>query len=240
MARWSRNRWNEGSWELGPKVLELNGAERNGKHRIQDDRKGRCLLDVYMSLVVKGFKDLSCRDTACRVPTAATSLICAGRACLREGRTNKTRPQVNAARHVVRLSWKRWALPAVDQQAERARDDRWTPARFILGGCRGRSEIRGHGVYVVVSQVERHGARSLLGGDRLDRGVLVRGVFVDDRDRAIAAGSEHQLGSRVKVRCIDSLADGPTGNDLAVGIVHRLQHSAAAAGKDPLMSEIDG
>src|SRR6266436_2266108 len=64
-------------------------------------------------------------------------------------------------------------------------------------------------------QIEAHGARTLLGCDRLDHRKFVGGIFVDDGEVAVAAGGKEIIGRGIKGGSVRALADGRCGDDLA-------------------------
>src|ERR1039458_2322380 len=80
-----------------------------------------------------------------------------------------------------------------------------------------------------------HSLRARRGLYRLDNGVFVRTVLVNDRDGAFAVGIENQLGLRVEGRGVDVIADRQRGDDLSrIGIEHSHDLAAAAEKQAPV------
>ncbi len=91
----------------------------------------------------------------------------------------------------------RWRLRLEHEQRERPREDGGPGPRVLGRGGRGGPEVGRHREDAVGGFVELHGAGATAGRDGGDDPELVGGVFVHDRERAVAIRGEGQLGARV-------------------------------------------
>src|SRR5579872_6102835 len=110
--------------------------------------------------------------------------------------------------------------PAVNEHPEGAGDRGWARVGFVLGRRRRRTKIRRDGVGVVIALVEGHGAGARFGGYLLNRSIAVGRVLMSNGDGAGAARREHELRLGIKAGGVYSLADRPSGDHLAVCVVH--------------------
>ena len=101
------------------------------------------------------------------------------------------------------------SLLGKNQQGERLPNHLWPGMRILRCGGRWRSEVGGHGIYIVVLGVESHGSRAALRRDRLDHGVFIGRVLMRDRDCAVSAGGEHQSSRGIEAIRVYTLADRP-------------------------------
>src|SRR5579863_453818 len=84
--------------------------------------------------------------------------------------------------------------PAENQQSKSLGNDGRPWMGILLCSRRRRSKLGRYRVNIVVSGVERHGARPALRRYGLDHAVFVRRVIVRYRDGAIPTGRECQVG----------------------------------------------
>ena len=98
-----------------------------------------------------------------------------------------------------------------------------------------RAKFRRHEKYMMRLQIQRHGPRSALGGDARDGGELLRRIFVNDGQCAIAVGAEGKLGSRVEGIGVHTLADCRRRQHLAGVRVHHRHHLVMTADEEPAM-----
>ncbi len=104
----------------------------------------------------------------------------------------------------------------------------------------GRIKVRGRKKDVVCFQVEAHGAGAAFGGDIFDNGELVRRIFVDDREVAIAAGGERIAGRGIEPSGIRTFADGGRGDNFAGIGVHNGHDFFIADGEEAAIGNVDG
>src|SRR6266852_4630653 len=84
----------------------------------------------------------------------------------------------------------------------------------------GRIEIGGREKNVVGLEVEAHGAGASLGGNIFDNCIFVRGILMDNREVAVAAGCKNITGRGIESASIRAFADGWGGDDFSGVDVH--------------------